>query len=118
MSTLSKNIRLLRETNGLTQKEFGAIVGAKNKAVWAWEHANAEPSFSMLVGLSDHFGISLDFFATSEMTRKAKEDYDKFSPLIMKIQKLSDQDRWKLEGRIDMMIEMSDKKESSERVAI
>lgn len=33
MSTLSKNIRLLRETNGLTQKEFGAIVGAKNKAV-------------------------------------------------------------------------------------
>lgn len=118
MTNLSKNIRLLRDLHGLTQKEFGAIVGASNKSVSSWEHEAAEPSFAYLVKYAEHFNVELEFFNSGDLRERNRQQYDKYADLIHKLESLSQEDRWKLEGRIDLMIEQTLKKESSEKQAI
>lgn len=54
---ISENIRLLRESHGLNQQEFGEIAGVSDKAVSAWEKGTKTPRMGAIQRIADHFGI-------------------------------------------------------------
>lgn len=55
--SIAENIRRLRESHGLTQREFGAIAGVSDKAVSTWEVGTKEPRLGAVAKLATYFGI-------------------------------------------------------------
>lgn len=47
--SLGENIKLLRESKGLTMKEFAEIVGVDRTSVSAWERDHTTPNYDMLI---------------------------------------------------------------------
>ena len=56
----AKNLRSLRKSKGLSQKELADIVGVDQRTVSAWENNVAEPSFDMLAKLCEIFNETYD----------------------------------------------------------
>ncbi|MBO4554573.1 MAG: helix-turn-helix transcriptional regulator [Clostridia bacterium] len=56
----AENLRALRKSKGLTQKELADIVGVDQRTVSAWEHGVCEPSFDMLAKLCEIFSETFD----------------------------------------------------------
>lgn len=56
--SIGNNIKLLRDSNNLTQAEFGKIAGVSDKAVSTWENGTAEPRMGAIQRIADHFGVS------------------------------------------------------------
>lgn len=54
---IGDNIRRLRESHELTQRELGAIAGVSDKAVSTWEKGIKEPRMTAIQKLADYFGI-------------------------------------------------------------
>ena len=105
MTTIQRYIRQLREENKLTQAEFGAIIGVSNKVIWTWEKGFASPSVEQLIKLATHFDLELDYFVTGVQKKEQEERIEKYAALLSKIEQLDPEDRWKLEGRIDTILE-------------
>lgn len=55
--SIGDNIRILRESHGLTQAEFGRIAGVSDKAVSTWESDSRAPRMGAIQRLSEYFGI-------------------------------------------------------------
>ena len=55
--SIGDNIRILRETHGLTQSELGRIAGVSDKAVSTWESGLRAPRMGAVQKISEHFGI-------------------------------------------------------------
>ena len=55
--SIADNIKALRESNGMSQAEFGAIAGVSDKAVSTWENGKKTPRMGAIQRLADHFGI-------------------------------------------------------------
>lgn len=107
MSDLSIYIKQLRNQNHMRQTDFGKIVGVSGKAVWTWENDRSQPSFEQLCVLADHFGLDIDYFIHGEQKKRQEERIARYATLLDKLERLSQEDRWKLEGRIDTMLENS-----------
>ena len=60
----AENLRLLRKSKGLTQKQLGLLVGVDQRTVSAWEHKIAEPSFQLLSMLCEIFEDTFDDILT------------------------------------------------------
>ena len=56
-----KNIRKLREANGMEQKPFAAQFGIKPTTYSSYEAANVEPKFSFLKAVADKYRVTLDY---------------------------------------------------------
>ena len=56
--SIAENIRRVRNSNGLTQEEFGKIAGVSGMAVSQWENGRAVPRMGAVQALADHFGIN------------------------------------------------------------
>ncbi len=65
-SVVAKNISDLRQAKGMTQLELGEKLNYSDKAVSKWEHAESLPDISVLVEISDMFGVSLDSLVKDE----------------------------------------------------
>ena len=48
-------IKELRETNGITQKQLGALLGISDRAVSKWESELSKPSGQNLISLAKIF---------------------------------------------------------------
>lgn len=59
-ATVSRNIASLRQAHGMTQSELAEKLNYSDKAISKWERAESMPDISVLVQISDIFGISLD----------------------------------------------------------
>ena len=55
--SIGHNIRRLRESYRLTQKELGTIAGVSDKAVSTWEKGLKEPRMSAITRLAAYFGV-------------------------------------------------------------
>ena len=53
-------LRELRERQGLSQTQLGALVGVSNKAVSKWENGSAKPKSAILLRLSELLGVTVD----------------------------------------------------------
>ena len=58
------NLKNLRKSKMLTQKELAMLVGVDQRTVSAWEKGVCEPSFAMLSKLCEIFGETFDSILT------------------------------------------------------
>lgn len=68
MSVWSKNLRMLRNQYGLSQKEMGNRVGVNGSRIRDYELNKSEPNIELLLKISGSFNISLDEFITRPMS--------------------------------------------------
>lgn len=66
--TLAEKIKLLRETEGMTQAELARILGISRSGVNAWEMGLSIPSTQYIVELAKRFSVSTDFLLGMEET--------------------------------------------------
>ena len=60
----AKNLKALRESRAMTQKELANKLGVDQRTVSAWENEVCEPSFSMLAEICEIFDESFDDILT------------------------------------------------------
>ena len=58
------NLKNLRKSKMLTQKELAMLIGVDQRTVSAWEKGVCEPSFAMLSKLCEIFGETFDSILT------------------------------------------------------
>lgn len=56
----SDNLKNLRSTNSIGQKDLANLLNISVKTVSHWETGYCEPSIAQLIALSDFFGITID----------------------------------------------------------
>ena len=56
--SIADNIKALRESHNLTQRDLGDILGVSDKAVSTWEKGRATPRMGVIQKMADYFGIS------------------------------------------------------------
>ena len=57
---IGKNIAQIRRKRGLTQEELGARLGVTNQAVSKWENETSLPDVTLLPGIAEALGVTLD----------------------------------------------------------
>ena len=67
---LDEKLVRLRKEKGLTQLELAEAVKVSRQAVSKWEAGGAVPSTDNLKGLSDLFGVPVDFLLNDEDEKK------------------------------------------------
>ena len=55
--SIAKNIKKLREDHNMSQKEFGKVADASDKAVSSWERGERIPRMGTIEKIANHFGI-------------------------------------------------------------
>lgn len=58
---LNENIRLLRESLGLSQVDLAKKLNVSKQCISNWENDNVQPSIEMLEKLSDLFKVTTDY---------------------------------------------------------
>lgn len=58
-SVLGFNIKILRNDVGLTQAEFGTVLGLSSVSIFKYEAGIAIPSAKQLVKMYENFGVSI-----------------------------------------------------------
>ncbi len=69
--TIGKRIKRLREKKGLTQAEFGKLLGLTDKAVSTWENDIKVPRMATLQRIADLFCISTAYLVGEPEEKKA-----------------------------------------------
>ena len=72
-SIIAKNIVELRQEKGMTQLELANRLNYSDKAVSKWEHADSMPDVTVLVAISEVFGVTLDYLVQEEHKKVEKE---------------------------------------------
>ena len=57
---ISSNIKYLRVTNGITQKQVGKVCNKGDTAVQNWEKGIREPNAVDLANIANYFNVSID----------------------------------------------------------
>lgn len=60
----NENLKILRKSKGLTQKELANIVGVDQRTISAWEKGICEPSYQVLAKLCEIFNETFDSILT------------------------------------------------------
>lgn len=68
MNKFGEFLYTLRKEKGITQAELAKELGVTNKAVSKWETGDAMPETSLLVPMSDIFGVTVDELLRGERT--------------------------------------------------
>ena len=68
---MKNNVKKLRETRSLTQKDLGEIIGVSRQAINAIETGKFDPSIWLAYDLAQYFNISIEaLFIFREEDRK------------------------------------------------
>lgn len=60
MSTIGKNIAILRKKKGITQEALAALIGVSMQSVSKWETDTNMPDVMLLPVIADAFGVTID----------------------------------------------------------
>ena len=67
-------LKELREQNGLSQKDFAAIIGVPANTYNQWEKEKRSPDYESLLRIADYYQVSVDYLLgrtdESEQTKK------------------------------------------------
>lgn len=58
---LGKRLKMLRESNNLTQIELGKILGVGNVTLSQYEKGDRNPDYDTLLRIADYFNVSTDY---------------------------------------------------------
>ena len=65
-SIVAKNITELRLSKGMTQLELAEQLNYSDKTISKWERADSSPDISVLVEISELFGVTVDYLTKEE----------------------------------------------------
>ncbi len=84
--TMGETIRRLRQREGVTQEKLAEYLGITYQAVSKWENGAGLPDISLVVPLSNFFGVSPDvlFGWTAERSREEVQRYHEQSAEYMR----------------------------------
>ena len=60
-SNFGENLKQLRKSRNLTQKELGAKVSLSKAVVSKYENGMGYPSFDVLIRIAQYFGVTTDY---------------------------------------------------------
>ena len=60
-SEFGENLKNLRRSRNLTQKDLGAKIGLSKAVVSKYENGMGYPSFDVLVRIAQYFGVTTDY---------------------------------------------------------
>ena len=83
MNYLSKNIKFLRQKNGLTQEELAKIVGKSRVLISQWESDDREITTEDIIKLSDYFNVPMDSLVGKDL-RNQSDSLDELDILFDK----------------------------------
>lgn len=63
---LSKQITYLRKKSGISQSQLASILKVSPSTIGMYEQGRRVPDLTMLVSLSQFFGVSLDYLITGK----------------------------------------------------
>jgi transcriptional regulator with XRE-family HTH domain len=112
MSGIGTRIKELRKRHDISQEELAAQIKVSRGNVGDWERSRAKPGADALIALSSYFSVSIDWilngqeFQPPHMKRWPQTmPGDNITPedieLLAKLKRLSEKERWKVEGYID-----------------
>lgn len=98
-----ENLRLIREKRNINQLKLALEVGVTQESISKYENDTAFPSKDVLIKLSDYLNCSIDYLLgrtdnTSLNKEKISAEDEKIENLIFRYNKLSDENKNKLEG--------------------
>ncbi len=73
-----KNIKQLRESKGMSQKELALILNTSQQAIYKYENGQATPSISTLMDMSEIFNTTVDYLI-------AKDDSETNAPFLANV---------------------------------
>lgn len=76
-SIVAKNITDLRILNNMTQMELGEKLNYSDKTVSKWERGESLPDVSVLVEISNLFGVSLDYLVRADCINEMEKEEKK-----------------------------------------
>jgi len=88
---IARNLRQLRMDKGLTQEELATRVGVTGQAVGKWERDESYPDITLLPGLANLFGVTVDQLIGMEEVNMQ----DKKGEIQMKVHELGKLGRYK-----------------------
>lgn len=69
-SLLSLNIRYLRKSSRITQKELARLLGVEDPAVSKYESGDNKPTIEGLVNISEFFGVTVDDLLKKDLSKE------------------------------------------------
>ena len=86
MEIISKRLKALRESVGLSQNKLAQISGMKQSSINRYENGSATPSPENMVKLADYYDVSLDYIygRTDNPQGRLYEHKTKYSPEMEK----------------------------------
>lgn len=79
MNTVNKNLKFLRVSQNLTQKQFAEKLGLKQSVIGAYEEERAIPPLACLLQISDVFKVSLDALSRKDLSKLPEKEWKSFS---------------------------------------
>jgi len=79
MNTVNKNLKFLRVSRGLTQKQFAEKLGLKQSVIGAYEEERAMPPLACLLEISDVFKVSLDTLSRKDLSKLPEKEWKSIS---------------------------------------
>lgn len=80
INAIGESIMRVRKKNGLTQAQFGELIGKSQSAVYSYENGSVIPKFETIVLISQLFGVSVSHLMGIEWTplsgKSLRELYD------------------------------------------
>ena len=76
MDRIGTNIRKLRESRGMTQEEFGKLVGKSGSQIGAYENEKTEMPVSVVYAIAEKTGCDIAWLMTGKEPDPAAEKYD------------------------------------------
>ena len=110
-----ENLRIMREKRNKSQLQLAMTLGITQEAVSKYETDNAFPSRSILIKMADYLHCSIDYLLgrtdnTILNKEKISNDDEKTENLIFRYNKLSDENKNKLEGCLLALEQEQEKK--------
>lgn len=72
---IAKNIKNLRQSEGITQSMLGDALNYSDKTVSKWEHAELLPDALVLKAIADYFDVSVDYLFAEDHRNEGKRIY-------------------------------------------
>lgn len=61
MIDFATQLKAIRKSKGLTQKQLAVDIGASERGIQQYELGERKPAFDVLIALADYFDVSLDY---------------------------------------------------------
>lgn len=98
-----ENLRIIREKRNINQQKIAVELEISQESISKYENGNAFPSREILIKLANYLNCSIDYLLgrtdnTSLNKEKISTEDEKIENLIFRYNKLSDENKNKLEG--------------------